>query len=199
MPLRLQAKLLRVLEEKTVRPVGGNQETPVDVRIVAATNRDLSAEVAAGHFRADLFYRLNVVAVRLPPLRERPEDIPVLAELFLDRLSAELGLPRPTIAAGELEALCRYVWPGNVRELRNVIERCLLLGRPPTGCILQAPAGAVAEVSAGRADLSLQAVERRHILDVLAAEGGNKSAAARKLGVSRKTLERKVREWTSDE
>jgi DNA-binding NtrC family response regulator len=114
-------------------------------------------------------------------------------------LSAELGLPRPTIAAGELQVLSNYAWPGNVRELRNVIERCLLLGRPPAGCLPQAAAGAAVDPTRAQLDLSLQALERRHILDVLTAEGGNKSAAARKLGVSRKTLERKVREWSSDQ
>ncbi len=199
MPLGMQAKLLRVLEEKTVRPVGGNQETPVDVRIIAATNRDLSAEVDAGRFRDDLFYRLNVVAVRLPPLRERPEDIPALARYFLSALSAELGLAAPDLDAWDLDALSRYDWPGNVRELRNVIERCLLLGRRPGQCI--SPQGVVpgsGGQDAGDPDLTIEAVEKAHILRVLKASEGNKSAAARRLGVSRKTLERKVKIWDSE-
>lgn len=195
-PLSMQAKLLRVLEEKTIRPVGGNQEMPVDVRIIAATNRDLNAEVAAGRFRQDLFYRLNVVAVRLPPLRERPEDIPSLTAFFLGRLSTELGLPAPECDGWDMEHLRRYDWPGNVRELRNVIERCLLLGKRPGQCIApQGAAGALDKLTGGEPDLSLEAVERRHILSLLDAADGNKSAAARKLGVSRKTLERKLKLW----
>jgi DNA-binding NtrC family response regulator len=197
MPLAMQAKLLRVLEEKTIRPVGGNQETPVDVRIIAATNRDLGAEVQAGRFREDLFYRLNVVAVRLPPLRERPEDIPNLARFFLERLSAELGVPQPEVDGWDMEQLRRYDWPGNVRELRNVIERCLLLGRRPGGCIA-AETGSAAGSAAGEPDVSLEAVEKRHILTVLEAARGNKSAAARELRISRKTLERKLKRWAVD-
>jgi len=198
MPLGMQAKLLRVLEEKTIRPVGGNQETPVDVRIIAATNRNLCEEVAAGRFREDLYYRLNVVSVRLPPLRERPEDIPHLAAYFLDHLSAEMALPRPQFDAWDLEQLRRYDWPGNVRELRNVIERCLLLGRRPGQCI--APdarpiASASAEADAEALCLALDAVEKRHILAMLEMTQGNKSAAARTLGISRKTLERKLKLW----
>ena len=196
MPLKMQAKLLRVLEEKTIRPVGGNQETPVNVRIIAATNRELSEEVAGGRFREDLFYRLNVVSVRLPPLRERPQDIPSLTGFFLDRLSRELGLPSPGLDGWDLEQLRRYDWPGNVRELRNVIERCLLLGRRPGQCIA---AHGIQQTGAGQEppDLSLEAVERQHILSVLSADEGNKSAAARRLGISRKTLERKLKLWSS--
>jgi len=199
MPLGMQAKLLRVLEEKTIRPVGGNQETPVDVRIIAATNRDLGSEVAAGRFREDLFYRLNVVAVRLPPLRERPEDIPDLVRFFLDHLSMELGLPSPGMDAWDLEQLRRYDWPGNVRELRNVIERCLLLGRRPGQCISADQTVAGGPSPAVEPDLSLQALEKRHILNILETCEGNKSAAARKLGVSRKTLERKLKAWVVEE
>jgi DNA-binding NtrC family response regulator len=195
MPLAMQAKLLRVLEEKTIRPVGGNQESPIDVRIIAATNCDLGSEVAAGRFREDLFYRLNVVAVRLPPLRERPEDIPSLTRFFLDQLSNELGLPAPEVEHRDLDQLRRYGWPGNVRELRNVVERCLLLGRRPGQCIAPNQAFGASEPKAGDQDVSLEAVERRHILSVLDTCEGNKSAAARELGVSRKTLERKLKAW----
>ncbi|MGB5733406.1 MAG: sigma-54 dependent transcriptional regulator [Thiohalocapsa sp.] len=197
MPLAMQAKLLRVLEEKTIRPVGGNQEIPVDVRIIAATNRDLGAEVQAGRFREDLFYRLNVVSVRLPALRERREDIPGLTDFFLNHLAPELGVPNPGIHPWDIAQLQGYDWPGNVRELRNVIERSLLLGRPPGQCITaDNGAGATSPRLSGLApDLSLAAVEQRHILSVLDACTGNKSAAARKLGVSRKTLERKLKLW----
>jgi len=199
MPPGMQAKLLRVLEEKTIRPVGGNQETPVDVRIIAATNRDLAEEVEAGRFRADLFYRLNVVGVRLPTLRERTEDIQSLAHFFLDRLSTELGVTKQVCDPWDLEQLCSYHWPGNVRELRNVIERCLLLGLRPGQCI--APQGYAGKVKHRDADsdLSLEAVEKRHILTVLDSEDGNKSAAARILRLSRKTLERKLKLWRIDD
>jgi DNA-binding NtrC family response regulator len=207
MPLAMQAKLLRALEERTIRPVGGNQETPVDVRIIAATNRDLAAEVQAGRFREDLFYRLNVVSVRLPALRERRDDIPGLTDFFLRRLAAELGVPNPGVDPWDIAQLQGYDWPGNVRELRNVIERSLLLGRPPGQCIAAdsgtgSGTGSVTGFGAGAAsvassvpDLSLAAVEQRHILSVLEACKGNKSAAARQLGVSRKTLERKLKLW----
>ncbi len=194
MPLPMQAKLLRVLEERCIRPVGGNEEVPVDVRIVAATNRELLDEVSAGRFREDLYYRLNVVALRLPPLRERREDIPPLARHFIDALSRELGVPLPAWDHWDLDALEGYDWPGNVRELRNVIERCLLLGRRPGHCLGEHRPGQ-AEPAAGAPDLRLAAVERAHILRVLELAGGNKSDAARRLDVSRKTLERKLKAW----
>ncbi len=196
MPLAMQSKLLRVLEEKSIRPVGGNQETPVDARIIAATNRDLAAEVAAGRFREDLYYRLNVVAVRLPPLRERPEDIASLTRFFLDRLTVELGILGPRLEDEDIERLRGYDWPGNVRELRNVLERSLLLGKRPADCIGGGPGPVPGPTDRDSSDLSLEAVERRHILSVLAAKGGNKTAAALTLGVSRKTLERKVKVWS---
>ena len=193
MPLAMQTRLLRVMEDRAVRPVGGNRETPVDVRIIAATNRDLKAEVDKGNFREDLFYRLNVLSIRMPALRERIQDLRELVEHFANSIATDLGVQVPTIADSELQQLARYDWPGNIRELKNVIERCLLLnhqlGQNLPGC---SPAGAVSGHAADdEDDLSLEAVERRHILRVLEMQGGNKSAAARILGVSRKTLERK--------
>jgi DNA-binding NtrC family response regulator len=200
MPLAMQAKLLRVLEEKTIRPVGSNQESAVDVRIIAATNRDLAADVAAGRFREDLFYRLNVVFIRLPPLRERPQDIATLTHFFVDHLSAQLGLPRPVVDGWDLARLSGHDWPGNVRELRNVIERCLLLGKRPGQCVAGKDGeSAESAPTQGNSDLSLEALERHHILSVLAAAAGNKSAAARTLGVSRKTLERKLKGWSEED
>jgi len=197
MPLGMQAKLLRVLEEKTIRPVGGNAQVPVDVRIIAATNRTLSHEVAEGRFREDLYYRLNVVALRLPPLRERREDVLPLARFFLGQLSAQLGVPVPDWDDWDFERLSRYDWPGNVRELRNVVERSLLLGQRPGRCL-----GAGRETDAAPRDtaceLTLAAVEQAHILRVLALAQGNKSDAARRLGISRKTLERKLKAWAGD-
>ena len=192
MPLPMQAHLLRVIEERTVRPVGSNREIPVDVRIVAATNRNLADEVAAGRFREDLYYRLNVLTLRLPALRERREDIPPLVEHFVHSLSQDMGITPPAVREADLLRLMDYHWPGNVRELRNVIERCLLLNAGPGQCI--AGLGPPAD-DAGDDDVTLAAVERRHILRILALENGNKSAAARRLGIARKTLERKLKEW----
>jgi len=197
MPMSMQVHLLRVLEERTVRPVGSNSEIPVDVRIIAATNRDLASEVEAGNFREDLYYRLNVLSIRMPSLRERKEDIEVLARHFVQTLSAELGVEPPGIGPLELSRLRDYHWPGNVRELKNVIERCLLLGSTPDRCLAGTPAsGQTAAETMGEGDsLRLETVEKQHILKVLEQEQGNKSAAARLLGVSRKTLERKMKAW----
>ena len=194
MPLGMQAKLLRVLEERTIRPVGANKEVPVDVRIIAATNRDLEAEVAANRFRQDLYYRLNVLAIRMPALSERMEDIPILAEYFLGKLAAELGIATPQYSPEEIACLRNYHWPGNVRELKNVIERCLLLGKSPSQCIAaeSAPVAVAHQISD---DPSLEVVEKLHILRILDEAGGNKSEASRRLGISRKTLERKLQAW----
>lgn len=197
MPLSMQAHLLRVLEERTVRPVGSNKEVPVAVRIIAATNQNLEERVRSGEFREDLFYRLNVLSIRMPALRERLGDIPVLTDYFSQSLAAELGVERPEFSAFELACLENYDWPGNVRELKNVIERCLLLNCSPSQCLVGGspgnPPGHAA--TADENDLQLESVEKRHILRVLESERGNKSAAARLLGISRKTLERKVQAW----
>lgn len=196
MPLAMQTRLLRVMEDRAVRPVGSNRETPIDVRIVAATNRDLKAEVDKGNFREDLYYRLNVLSIRMPALRERIQDLRELIDHFATTISSDLGVPVPHISDAELQRLAEYSWPGNIRELKNVIERCLLLNHQPSqtlpGCATVATAGLGPEEDD---DLTLASVERRHILRVLDMEGGNKSAAARRLGVSRKTLERKCQAW----
>lgn len=200
LPLPLQIHLLRVLEEQRIRPVGANREIPVDVRILAASNRNLALEVECGRFREDLYYRLNVVSVRMPALREHLEDVPELVDFFVRTLSSDMGIaPRP-IEKTVLEALCVYPWPGNVRELRNVIERCLALGQSPEKCLRGGPSGeAPPPAGEDTQALSLEVVEKRHILKVLDMNDGNKSAAARQLGVSRKTLERKVQAWQSDD
>ncbi len=196
MPLAMQAHLLRSLEEHSIRPVGSNREVSVDVRIVAASNRDLGIEVSNSKFREDLYYRLNVLSIRMPPLRERIEDIPLLANHFVDILSSELGVEPPLVGETEMSTLSGYHWPGNVRELKNVIERCLLLNTPPSECVMGLNGGGSQAESTAHADnLQLESVEKRHILLVLEQEGGNKSAAARLLGISRKTLERKAHAW----
>jgi two-component system NtrC family response regulator len=199
MPLLLQAKLLRVLEERRYRPVGGSQEIPVDARVIAATNRDLAAEVLAGRFRKDLYYRINVVDLRLPPLRERKGDIEHLARYFLNVLSAELGVPTPELTAWDVQQLTAYNWPGNCRELRNVIERSLLLGSPVAQYVRESAAHTEEESDDVSPTSSLEAVQRSHIMNALAVAGGNKTAAARALGVSRKTVERKLKEWSDED
>jgi len=199
MPMSMQTHLLRVLEERTIRPIGSNREIPVDVRVIAATNRNLDEEVNKRNFREDLYYRLNVLSIRMPALRERLEDLPVLADHFSNILAAEMGLNPIVLNDAEISAMKAYSWPGNVRELKNVIERCLLLNTTPSQC-LSSPAVVQCNDTQSAAEgdnLSLHAIEKRHILSILESEGGNKSAAARQLGISRKTLERKVHAWES--
>ncbi|MDE2455322.1 MAG: sigma-54-dependent Fis family transcriptional regulator [Burkholderiales bacterium] len=200
MPLPVQASLLRVLEDRLIRPVGGEHQIPVDVRIVAATHRPLADEVAAGRFRKDLYYRLQVVEIRLPPLREHKEDIPELVAHFIATLAPQLGVAPIAPSADELAFLAQYDWPGNVRELRNLIERSLIVGALNVSALYQsldrqappAPAGAAAH--AGR-PVELQALEKQHILAVLDSVAGDKAAAARLLGISKRTLERRLAEW----
>ncbi|WP_232628690.1 sigma-54-dependent transcriptional regulator [Methylobacterium sp. Leaf118] len=188
LPLAMQAKLLRVIEDRKVRPVGSDREIPIDVRLIAATNADLPERVAAGQFRADLFYRLDVVRIHLPPLRERVEDIEPFTRMFMDQLSQQLALPPLPISMSVLQRFEAYPWPGNARELRNRIERALILGT-----FGEPGPGVPAEP---RTD-DLADVEKRHILRVLAACDGNRAEAARRLGVSRKTLDRKCVEWNA--
>jgi len=207
MPLAVQAKLLTLLEERTIRRLGSTRERKVDIRLVAATNRDLEAAIAEGDFREDLYYRLNVFTIVIPPLRHRPEDVPLLAQHFLERLSAELE--RPSLGLGEeaLAALQAHSWPGNVRELRNCLERAVLLAA--TGCITSADLGLAeprspsggAETKGEPTDcdaerpLPLDELERRHLLGVLGQCDGNRTQAAELLDVSRKMLQRKLQEW----
>jgi len=203
MPLPMQAKLLRVLEERKIRPVGSDTEIPVDTRIIAATNRDLSKQVDVGLFRRDLFYRLDVVTITVPPVREHLEDVPALAEHFSRSLASELGVVPLPLSHADLVQLQSYSWPGNVRELKNVIERSLLLGKLPKDCFRQegshTDSGAAGESSLEfPLDWPLAEVEKQHILRVLESVDGNKSEAARRLGVSRKTLERKTAEWARE-
>ncbi|MHB8824972.1 MAG: AAA-type ATPase lid domain-containing protein, partial [Thiobacillus sp.] len=171
------------------RPVGAERELPVDVRILAATNRNLAQEVRQGRFRQDLFYRLDVVSIHIPPLRERRDDILPLARHFMNPLSAPLGVA--PLAIDDDPALLGYDWPGNARELRNLIERSLILGGFPGGGANPVRAPAVS----AQASATLEDMEKQHILQVLGKVAGNKSEAARILGISRKTLERKCSLW----
>ncbi|MFW2374362.1 MAG: sigma-54-dependent transcriptional regulator [Gammaproteobacteria bacterium] len=199
MPLPMQAKLLRVLEERVIRPVGSESEIAIDVRIVAATNKNLDEEVKQGRFREDLFYRLNVVLIRMPSLSERKEDIPLLAQYFSETLSAHLGLQAIPFNHQDLVALQSYSWPGNIRELKNIIERSLLLGKTPLDCLQKE--SAASDSRSENIDIkypdnwSMQDVEKHHMQRVLKSVDGNKSEAARRLNVSRKTLERKFQSW----
>lgn len=192
LPLPMQSRLLRVLEERKLRPVGSEREVPVDVRIVAASNRDLEAAVQDGSFREDLYYRLAVVELPVPPLREHGDDIPELVEHFMAQLSARLRMPALSIPAHVMDALRHYAWPGNVRELRNFVERSLILGEFEVDSL---KASGVARAPVEDApEYSLEEVERRHVLAALEACDGNRNAAAEQLGVSRKTLDRKCAE-----
>ncbi|MCZ6732137.1 MAG: sigma-54 dependent transcriptional regulator [Gammaproteobacteria bacterium] len=195
MPGTMQAKLLRVLESRRIRPVGSDRELAVDARIVTATNKNLAEEVRKGRFREDLFYRLNVVTIKMPTLRQRPEDIPELVDFLGKTLAAELGVAPPTFSREDIHALQAYNWPGNVRELRNLIERAVLLGRLPSDIMsIQGSApGRESPTSPFPAEWTLAEVEKSHMRRVLESAGGNKSEAARRLGISRKTLERKLR------
>jgi len=199
MPLSMQAKLLRVLQEREFTRVGGDSLLRVDVRVVAATNTHLPDRIAAGRFREDLYYRLNVVALRLPPLRERREDIPLLAQHFLEMFAAKNRSPVKGFSPQAMDRLIRCEWPGNVRELMNAVERAVVLARAD---YLSAedfpaidPAPPAAAPPAADAGMPLSAVERTVILDTLAAAGGNKSEAARRLGITRRTLHKKLKTY----
>jgi DNA-binding NtrC family response regulator len=202
LPVTLQPKLLRALEEGEVRRVGSRRTRRVDVRIVAATNRDLESAVASGEFREDLFWRLNVVALRVPPLRERAADIPLLAEHFLDQLVRSRAASAQAIAPAAMGLLTTYPWPGNVRELRNVIEGAATLGSGPRIEPSNLPprireAGAAGVLLAGASEqvVPLRELERRYIQEVLRQTDGNRSRAAEILGLDRKTLYRKLQEY----
>jgi DNA-binding NtrC family response regulator len=197
LPAAVQAKLLRVLETGEVQRVGSVQAKNVDVRIVAATNRDLRAEAEAGRFRSDLFYRLNIVELAVPALRERREDIPYLTAAFVKEFSARFGKEIEGVSSAAERVLMSATWPGNVRELRNVLERACMLADGPTlterDVSAAMPAARVPTPAAGAAPPEgLEAVEREHIVRVLGEVRGNKLAAARRLGISRRTLYRRL-------
>jgi len=194
----LQSKLLKVIEEQQVRRLGGTRNEAVDVWVIAATSEDLAEAMRTRRFREDLYHRLAVLTLRLPPLRERAEDIAPLAEHFLARACADYGLPPKTLTADASRALIAYTWPGNVRELANVIERAMVVSKGSTILPENLPPHLfeTRPVTTGDTplmpDLSLEAAEREQILRALQASGGKRVEAARRLGLSRRTLYRKL-------
>lgn len=202
----MQAKLLRVIQEREIQRVGGEKVLKVDVRIVAATNRDLEAEVACGKFRGDLYYRLNVMAIPVPPLRERDDDIPLLAHHFLNKYAQQNRKAATGFAPLAMDMLLKYPWPGNVRELENVVERAVVLmtgdhvteKQLPLNIVQKYPEQTHLTVSAlpvKNGHQSLEDVEKEAILATLNATNGNKSETARRLGITRKTLHNKLKRY----
>jgi len=196
----MQAQLLRALQEGEVRRVGGDRPIRVDVRVLAATHRDLQAEVTAGRFREDLLYRLQVLGIQIPALRERADDVALLVGHFLRRIAAERGREAPRIDAEVMQLLAAYAWPGNVRQLQNVVQRLSLLAgeAPITRRLLEEDTGLrqLLGTAAPKSEspMSLEVSEREQIVRALRATQGNRSRAARILGISRATIYRKLRE-----
>jgi len=198
LPLDMQVKLLRAIQEKAVRPVGSQREEHVDVRILSATHKELGEEVSKGNFREDLFYRVNVIELHIPPLRERPEDIPPLVDHFTRQLARELGLPQPQLTAAALEALSQYAFPGNVRELENILERAMTLceGNTIDDSDLQLNGHTATAMpipdNAGVEEIGLEAylenIERELLQQALDKHHHNKTAAARNLGITFRAL-----------
>ncbi len=198
LPVDLQAKLLRALQEKEIRPVGSTDRVSISVRVIAATNRDLEAAVRQGNFRQDLFFRLNVVQIKLPPLRDRKGDIPLLVNSFLEKFS-DTEAPTRTISEDAMTRLMAYDWPGNVRELENAIERAIALGTGPILHVGDLPSnlqyGSGERLPQNDELLPLDELERRAIMRALRESGGDKLAAARMLRIGKTTLYRKLKQY----
>ena len=198
LPVDLQAKLLRALQEREIRPVGATERVRIDLRIIAATNRDLESAIRTGSFRQDLYFRLNVVQIKLPPLRERKSDIPLLVNFFLEKFS-DPQRPIRTISEDAMRRLMAYDWPGNVRELENAVERAVALGSGPILHIADLPSNlqqGSSEKSLESNELTtIQEMERRFILRALRETNGDKLAAARLLGIGKTTLYRKLKQY----
>lgn len=201
MPLAAQAKMLRAIEDKTVEMVGGRSSRPVDVRIIAATNKNLKSEVEKGNFREDMFYRLNVVQLHIPPLRERKDDVPLLLDAFLDIYTRKLGKPVMRFSGNVIDHLKHYPWPGNVRELENEVERAVALAHSDVIAIedlseevqhYELPKQTVAQ---GCHPTSTRQMEKKMIMDALHETKGNKSEAAKRLGISREGLRKKIKRY----
>ena len=196
-----QVKILRVLEERSFERVGGSETVEVDVRLVAATNKTLRDMVDEGAFREDLFFRLNVVRVRLPPLRQRGEDVPLLVNHFLGVFVEENGKPLDGVTPEAMDALCAYDWPGNIRELRNVVERMVVLARGDKLTLRDVPPdlkpGRAGRAGGGGLDtaVTMDDAEKQMIVQALETNGGNRTKAAEQLGISRRTLHRKLNEY----
>ena len=203
MSLAMQAKLLRVIQEKEVTPVGGENSIAVDVRIIASTNRDLKALAETGSFREDLFFRLNVVSLSVPPLRERPEDIPDLALRFLESYARKNNRRINGFTPEAMDLMIRYEWPGNVRELINCVERAVVLTRHENLTLKDLPFSKEKSETpaAGPSDFRdrpLSEIEKQAVLSTLESTGGNRSEAARRLGITRKTLLKKLKQYNVD-
>lgn len=205
MPVDLQAKLLRAIQEKEIRPVGSTKRIAINVRILAATNRDLEQAVAQGTFRRDLYFRLNVLNLRIPPLRERRQDIPLLAGYFLDRLSGEAGYER-ALSDAALKTMLAYDWPGNVRELENCLERACALTSGPAIQVADLPSALCGgnghtsvEGDSSAKIIPMSELEKRTILNTITQLNGDKLLAARLLGIGKTTLYRKLKEYGSPE
>lgn len=199
LPVDMQAKLLRVLQEREVKPIGSNERVGINVRVIAATNRDLDAAVRLNTFRKDLFFRLNVVQIKIPPLRERKSDIPLLVQAFLDKF-VDPGGPIPVLAEDAMSTLTAHNWPGNVRELENAIQRAVALGSSPLLHSGDLPSnvqnGAASDLLApDDKPVSLEEMERRAVLKALQESSGDKLAAARALGIGKTTLYRKLKQY----
>ena len=201
MPVDLQAKLLRALQEREIKPVGSTERRRINVRIIAATNRDLESAIRAGAFRQDLYFRLNVVQIKLPPLRDRKSDIPLLVTAFLEKFSDPQG-PVRTISEDAMRRLIAYDWPGNVRELENAIERAVALGSGPVVSVADLPSNLQYPTTERAPDkdeiLPLEELERRAILRTLRETGGDKLSAARMLGIGKTTLYRKLKQYNME-
>jgi two-component system response regulator HydG len=200
LPTDLQAKLLRALQEREIKPVGSTERVGINVRVMAATNRDLESAIRDGKFRQDLYYRLNVVQIKIPPLRERKNDIPYLVNSFLERFSDPHGPPRK-LSGEAMARLMAYDWPGNVRELENAIERAVALGPGPMLQVSDLPSnlhyGSTDRLPGAEELLPLEELERRAIYRALRETGGDKLAAARLLGIGKTTLYRKLKQYES--
>ena len=201
LPLHCQAKLLRALQEREVRPVGATERVHIDVRVIAATNRNLESEVKAGHFRQDLYFRLNVLQITLPPLRDHKSDIPLLVNSFLEKF-ADLQSSIHSVSEEAMRCLLSYSWPGNVRELENAIEHALVLGAGSAVQVMDLPSSLQGAPSCqtfheGNETLSLYEIERRAIFSALNRTNGDRIAAAQILHIGKTTLYRKLKEYSA--